>query len=182
MLLGIISDTHDRIPRTIAAIKLFHEAGVETILHCGDICGSAILNLFAGTPHPWPLSHGGERGKRETPFYYVMGNNDEDAELRQAAQHIDDFHYLGDGDIIELAGRKLGITHGHQNRVLNHLMSQQPRYLFSGHTHVSHNQMHQGVQCINPGAIHRASEYSVALLNLATDDLQFLPVPSSASE
>jgi len=161
MLIGIISDTHDRLTRTAQAVKLLHEAQVETIIHCGDICGSDILALFAGTP-----------------TYCVMGNNDDDAELRQADELMDHLHYLQQGGIIELGGKRIGITHGHLYRVVNDLLQQKPHYLLSGHTHCATNEMHQGVQCINPGALHRASEYSVATLHLLTDELRFLPVRS----
>ncbi len=161
MLIGIISDTHDRLARTAQAVKLLHEAQVETIIHCGDICGSDILALFAGTP-----------------TYCVMGNNDDDAELRQADELMDHLHYLQQGAVIELAGKQVGVTHGHLYRVVNDLLQQKPHYLLSGHTHCATNEMYQGVQCINPGALHRASEYSVATLHLVTDELRFLPVRS----
>ena len=159
MLIGIISDTHDRLERTARAVKLFEAARMETIIHCGDITDQSILALFAGTP-----------------TFFVMGNNDDDAELRQASKLMDHLHYLQGGAVIELAGKRIGVTHGHLHRVVSELIRQTPDYLLSGHTHCAHNQMHQGIRCINPGALHRASEYSIATLNLVTDDLQFLPV------
>lgn len=161
MLLGLISDTHNRAERTARALQMLEQAGVEAILHCGDICDSHILALFIGKP-----------------LYYVMGNNDDDDELRFAATQQEDLHYLGQGGIITLAGKKLAVTHGHLHRVIAELLSKQPDYLFSGHTHVARNEMHHGVQCINPGALHRAGEYSIATLNVLTNDLRFLPVAS----
>lgn len=161
MLIGIISDTHDRSSRTATAIKLLHEAGVEAIVHCGDICSPSILSLFA-----------------DTPLYFVMGNNDNDLELRQLSKTQDHLHYLGQGEIIELAGKRLGVTHGHLPRVVNELLEEKPVYLFTGHTHNATHAWSRGVQCINPGALHRANEYSVATLNLITDELRFLQVPS----
>jgi uncharacterized protein len=165
MFIGIISDTHDRLARTTRAVKLLDEAQVEAIIHCGDICGTDILALFAGTP-----------------LYYVMGNNDDDAELRSASKVMENLHYLHQGAIIELAGKRIGVTHGHLHRVVSDLIRQKPDYLLSGHTHFATNEMHQGIHCINPGALHRASEYSVATFDLLTDELRFLPVPSSYSE
>ena len=161
MLIGVISDTHDRLTRTASAIKLLYEAQVETIIHCGDISSTGILALFAGTP-----------------LYYVMGNNDDDAELRLASKQIEHLHYLNQGAIIELAGKRIGVTHGHLYRVVNELLNQKPDYLFSGHTHSAMDELNHRVRCINPGALHRAGEYSVATLNLVTDELRFLPVRS----
>ena len=157
MLIGLISDTHNRLERTAHALTLFEEAKVEAIIHCGDICDRHILSLFPGKP-----------------TWYVMGNNDDDYELKQQA--IGDLHYLGAGDIFTLADKKLAVTHGHLHRITESLIQRKPDYLFTGHTHVAHHEMHQGITCINPGALHRASDYSVALLNLTTAELRFLPV------
>lgn len=161
MLLGIISDTHDHSKRTARAIKLFSEARVEAIAHCGDICEPGILALFA-----------------DIPTYYVMGNNDYHPEMQAAAVQMPNLTYLGEGGIIKLANKKLAITHGHLNRVVRELLMQQPDYLLSGHTHVAHHEIIQDVTCINPGALHRVAQYSIATLNLATNELQWLTVPS----
>lgn len=159
MLLGIISDTHDHAKRTARAIKLFTAAGVEAVVHCGDICEPDILALFAGTPTS-----------------YVQGNNDYEPELQAVSKQFPEMTYLGEGGIITLAGKKIAVTHGHLHRVTRDLLGQQPDYLLSGHTHVAVNEVVRGVSCINPGALHRTSEYTVALLDLATNDLQWLPV------
>lgn len=161
MLLGLISDTHNRTDRTARAIQQLEEAGVEAIFHSGDICDKHILMLFEGKP-----------------LYYVMGNNDDDDELRDAATLLKQSHYLGQGGIVTLAGKKLAMTHGHLHRITKELLVQRPDYLFSGHTHSACHEIYQGVQCINPGALHRAGEYSVAIVNLKTNDVQFLPVAS----
>lgn len=160
MLIGIISDTHDRLKRTARAVQLFHQARVEAIIHCGDICEQSILALFAGTP-----------------TYYVMGNNDDDAELRHAAQSMDNLTYLQQGGMIELAGKKIAVTHGHLYRVITELKLGSPDYFLSGHTHCALNEQNAGIRFINPGALHRADEYTVATLQLLTGELAFLPVP-----
>lgn len=159
MLLGIISDTHNRLERTARAVQLLQDAGIETLIHCGDISHPDILALFTG----WPT-------------YFVMGNNDDDAELRHALTLMNHLTYLHRGDIIELAGKRIAITHGHLYREMQALMMQEPDYMLSGHTHVAHDELTRNIRCINPGALHRASEYSVAILNLVTNQLQFLPV------
>lgn len=161
MLIGIISDTHDRLKRTAQAVKLFHQAGVEAIIHCGDICELDILELFI-----------------DTPTYYVMGNNDSDADLRNASKQLDNLHYLSMGSVIDLAGKRIAVTHGHLNRVINELTQRSPDYFFSGHTHCALDETVNGIRFINPGALHRASDYSIATLNLITGEAQFRPIPS----
>lgn len=159
MLLGIISDTHNRLERTTKAVQQLQDAGIETLVHCGDICHHDILALFTG----WPT-------------YFVMGNNDDDAELRHILGLMNHLTYLHRGSIIELAGKRIAVTHGHLYKEMQNLISQEPDYLLSGHTHVAHDEWIQNTRSINPGALHRASEYSVATLNLVTNQLQFLPV------
>lgn len=161
MLIGIISDTHNKLHRTTEAIQLFEQAKVEAIIHCGDICEQQILALFAGTP-----------------TYYVMGNNDDDGELRHAGQLMDHLHYLREGEIIELAGKRIGVTHGHLSRVTKEIIKQSPHFLLSGHTHFAADERYQNIRCINPGALHRASQYSVATLDLVTEQLRYLPIPA----
>lgn len=160
MLLGIISDTHNRLERTTRAVQQLHDAGIETLVHCGDITHPDILALFTG----WPT-------------YFVMGNNDDDAQLRQTWKLMNHLYYLQHGSIINLAGKRLAVTHGHLYRETQDLLRQEPDYLLSGHTHVAEDKIIQKTRCINPGALHRAAEYSVATLNLVTNQLQFLPVP-----
>ncbi|HMP15783.1 MAG TPA: YfcE family phosphodiesterase [Gemmatales bacterium] len=160
MLLGIISDTHDHAKRTARAVQLFSDAGVEAIVHCGDICEPYILTLLA-----------------ETPTYFVLGNNDNEPELKTACRKHSYLEYLGEGGIVTLGGKRLAVTHGHLGRTTRELLSQKPDYLLSGHTHVAHHEMVQGVTCINPGALHRVSEHTAAVLNLATNELNWLTIP-----
>lgn len=159
MILGIISDTHDQVPRTIEAIRLLKEAGVSTIIHCGDVTCTAILDLFEGIP-----------------THVVLGNNDDDDELRLAAQSIDGIHFLGHSGLLELGGKRIGVTHGHMHKNVRDLFLEVPDYLLTGHSHLAMDEMHGKIRRINPGALHRARRYSVATLNLQTDDLQFLPI------
>ena len=50
MIIGIISDTHDRHALTLAAIDAMKAAGAEVILHCGDIESVQTVELFKGIP------------------------------------------------------------------------------------------------------------------------------------
>jgi putative phosphoesterase len=160
MLLGIISDTHDQEKRTAAALRLLHDAGAQSLIHCGDITQPNILALFSGTP-----------------TYYVQGNNDDDDDLRRAWKLMDHLHYLQLGAVIELAGKRLGVTHGHLRSQVHELFSQAPDYLLTGHSHIALDERHGQIRRINPGALYRARHYSVAVLNLLTDELRFLAVP-----
>ena len=40
MLVGVLADTHDRLPAIAEFTKRFREAGVGLVLHAGDFCAS----------------------------------------------------------------------------------------------------------------------------------------------
>ena len=46
MLVGIISDTHDRLDYVRRAMEEFKKLGVEHILHCGDLVAPFVLPLL----------------------------------------------------------------------------------------------------------------------------------------
>jgi predicted phosphodiesterase len=57
------------------------------------------------------------------------------------------------------------------------LLVARPDYLLSGHSHYPADRRDGPTRRINPGALHRADEYTVALLGLESDELRFLTVP-----
>jgi len=61
--IGILSDSHDRLPMIERAVQRFHEAGVDMVLHAGD---------FVSPFTALPLAELGVR------FVGVFGNNDGD--------------------------------------------------------------------------------------------------------
>lgn len=160
MKLGILSDTHNQQDRTRRAVAMLCEAGVERLVHCGDITGCEIVSICS-----------------LLPCYYVLGNNDWDyaTELRAAIQETDGACLMWGGEL-DLAGRRIGITHGHHHTEVRKLMATELDYLLSGHSHIAHDLHIGAVRHINPGALHRATSFSVAVLDLAADELTFLPV------
>jgi putative phosphoesterase len=160
--IGILSDTHSRFSIALEAVRLLQQAGAEELIHCGDVGEERVLDALVGLPAA-----------------FVFGNNDYDRDgLRKYAGLIG-VHCLGAYGVLERAGKRLAVTHGDDFRLISRL--QRPPttvdYLFTGHTHVRHDQRINGVRCINPGALYRAAIKSVALLDLSTDTLTFLNVP-----
>jgi uncharacterized protein len=161
MLLGIISDTHDRLARTRVAVDLLRTEGAEALVHCGDFIGPEILVACS-----------------VLPLYFVFGNNDSDVahRLEKKAAELGAV-CLGWGGMVELGGKRVGVTHGHMSSDLRKMGAILPNYLLSGHSHIAHDHRDGSIRRINPGALHRAVTYSVALLNLESDELRFLDVP-----
>src|SRR5689334_347842 len=97
MLLGILSDTHDRLARTQLAVELLQAEGAEALVHCGDLTGADVLTVCSALP-----------------CHFVFGNNDSDnvRRLERAAEQTGAV-CLGWGGEIELAGKRIGVVHGH---------------------------------------------------------------------
>lgn len=159
MLIGIISDTHDQLIRTESAVRKLKAEGAEVLFHCGDVVRPHILAVCSAMP-----------------FYLVFGNNDSAPALGKAIQEIDTAVSLDWGGDVELAGKRIAMSHGHLPKEFRRLLAAEPDYMFSGHTHVAYDSREGKTRWINPGALHRASQYSVALLNLENDELRYLEV------
>ena len=162
MQLGILSDTHDKVERTRAAVDLLVASGAEALIHCGDITIPEVV---------YPLA--------ALPSYFVFGNCDFDLDpLRDAIAAIGGT-CLGRGGLIELAGRRLAVTHGDSDREITRLAAERPEYFFSGHTHQALDVRRGPTRFINPGALHRASSWTVALLDCSADQLRMLTLNST---
>lgn len=82
MKLAILSDSHDHIAGLDRALAAANAAGVDGLLHCGDLCAPFMLDKlgagFAG------------------PIHVVFGNNDGDGRLLQTiAQKYPQIHLHG---------------------------------------------------------------------------------------
>ncbi|WP_043097244.1 metallophosphoesterase family protein [Kallotenue papyrolyticum] len=125
MLIGVLSDTHGRFNPAIAR----HFAGVERIIHAGDIGNEAVL----------------ERLKAIAPVTAVTGNVDWgsslDRQLPRSAR-------------LELEGCRIYVTHigGTPTRLLEHLPEPRPNVYIFGHTHQALLEEHDGVLFLNPGS------------------------------
>jgi putative phosphoesterase len=158
--LGILSDTHDELERARGAIELLRAAGAEALIHCGDLASPAIVAVLAGLPS-----------------WFVFGNHDSDMvpHLRRAAAE----HGVGClewGGVVELAGKRIGVAHGHMSADMRRVLAARPDYLLSGHSHIAADHVDGSVRRINPGALHRADEFTVALLEVESGELRFLSV------
>jgi uncharacterized protein len=79
--------------------------------------------------------------------------------------------------VVELAGKRVGVVHGHLTTDVRRVLGAQPDYLLSGHSHSTSDSKAGPVRRINPGALHRADVFTVAILELGADSLRFLRVP-----
>ncbi len=160
MLLGILSDTHDQVERAAVAVALLAAEGAQALVHCGDLTGAAAVRACGAS----------------LPCTFVFGNNDDDREgLRRAILAVGG-DCLERGGELELAGRRIAVAHGDDPRAMRRLAVATPDYFLFGHSHVPTDHRDGPTRWINPGALHRAAEWTVALLDLESDELRFFTV------
>lgn len=159
MRIGILSDTHDRRARAARAVRMLVDAGAEALFHCGDLTVPEIVYECA-----------------ELPSYFVFGNNDDDEDGIRTAISAIGGTCLEWGGEVALGGRRIAVTHGHLGKEVRRLVAAAPDFLLFGHSHVPTDDREGSTRWINPGALHRAEAWTVALLKLDTDDLEFLKI------
>lgn len=132
MKIGVISDTHDRLPTFRRAVALFERLKVQAIFHAGDFIAPFAAQLIK----PDIL---------DIPTYLVYGNNDgERAGLKKILPHIQDGTLRA-----ELGGRTI---------VMHHFIdwfgpgeTDEADLVISGHTHEVVNEKRGEQLILNPG-------------------------------
>jgi putative phosphoesterase len=161
MRIGILSDSHDEVGRTASAVALLAAEGAEALIHCGDLTGPEVVHTIA------------EEGLE---CHYVLGNNDFDLDAIERAVAATGGTMLGWAGEIERAGKRIAVTHGHLIGEFRRLLTSTPDYLLFGHSHQMLDERDGPIRQINPGALHRARHWTVAMLDLERDEVQFFRV------
>jgi len=170
-VIGLLSDSHGDAVMTREAARMLLERGAETLLHLGDVCGDRVLDELAGLRAP---------GGAPIECRVVFGNMDHDE--RSMSQYAQTLGVRIDHPVgrYTIAGRTAAAHHGHDPTQELKAIRAGLDYFFHGHTHRKRDEQVGRTRLINPGALHRASTYSVALLDCASDELTFLEVVSGS--
>lgn len=157
MVIGIMSDSHGRFMAVRRAVSLFDQAGVEFIIHCGDVGGTEVFDELAG---------------RQCRF--VWGNTDERSQGLEAYLRTVGID-LPNGVPLQLTvdSKRIVVFHGHEREFARPYETWGADYVFHGHTHVQRDEPCGSVRVINPGALSRATTLTVATLDLGSDRLVF---------
>jgi putative phosphoesterase len=163
MLVGLLSDSHDRVDATSIAVQMLLAEGAEYLLHCGDLGSRRALDCFKG------LAAG-----------FVWGENDRDRMglLRYAdSLQLQCFGVLGD---FALEERRIAITHGDDRRLLKRLIAEgQHDFLLHGHVAELKDETHGGTRVITPGVLHGGTQRTAVLLDTISGDVKVIRVPDN---
>jgi putative phosphoesterase len=126
---GIVSDTHGAFDQRLMRAL----AGVDRILHAGDVGGPDILKALATI----------------APVVAVRGNVDLEGELSRLPAFA----------VVDVEGVRFVVTHRRDSgyRIDDARRAGCDVYVF-GHTHIPHLEESQGLWMINPGSASRARE------------------------
>lgn len=161
MIICIVSDTHDNLSAAKSAAEQIAAHSPKAVLHCGDLESPEMLDIFSALP-----------------MHIVFGNCDWNINgIREKAEELG-FAQVGYSIELSLAEKKIFAHHGNNGILLQQALSSgEFDYIFHGHTHQKADQMEGKTRIICPGALHRATPYTFAVLNLKNDELTFETVP-----
>ncbi len=163
MKVGIVSDSHGDDHRLRLALEIFARTGVETIVHCGDIATPESVRLL---------------GAAKAAVYLVAGNIDERIKRLDEITSRHGINYSHEVAVVPIDNqRSLAATHGHDQQILGQLiLDQEFPYICHGHSHHVRDERIGISRIINPGALHRTSRPTVAILDTVSDSLEFRDV------
>lgn len=134
MKIGVISDSHDRLPPLRRAIKLFRRMDVQAIIHAGDLVAPFTAQYLTSPDVPKSL-----------PVHVIYGNNDgEKAGLKNVLPQIIDGPIM-----LDCQGKQILVHH-----FIDWLSPQQiaeADIVITGHTHELVNETRDGKLFLNPG-------------------------------
>ena len=162
MLIGVLSDTHDRTEAMAAGVKLLQEKNAEHFIHCGDVGSVRVLDFLAGLPSA-----------------FVWGNTDWDrAGLARYGETIGVRCYGAFGELT-LGGKEFALLHGDDTKLKQKVLADQKHdFLLQGHSHLREDRKVGRVRVVNPGALHRANPKTLAMIDTERDAVTFFDVES----
>ncbi len=160
MRIGVVSDTHNNMKNVRRIVELLNDAGVDRVVHTGDITQAKTLEVFA---------------QLTMPLFGVFGNNDEERDSLDDAIRRFGFHFCEPPFTATWADRELIVVHdplefdGH--------LSDTHHVALHGHTH-RYRLERQGPQTtiFNPGecAGHMQGYNAIGVFDLVSMEAELL--------
>jgi putative phosphoesterase len=162
MILGLMADTHDRLPFLDKAVARLNKAKVELVLHAGDFVAPFIIK------HLKPL---------KADLVGVFGNNDGEREgLKRKFAGLG-YELRGRFAEMKADGLRIALLHGDQEELLKSLINSESHdVIVYGHTHETKKYRKGKTLIINPGEAcgYLTGKATIALLNTQSLDTEIL--------
>ena len=167
MLIGLMADSHDRVPAIRELLERMTERGAGMVLHAGDYCSPFSLAPFL---------------EMSIPFAGVYGRNDGDREgLKAFASKGVGIEMYESPHSLEVGGRRILLVHDLGEVADRSLESHE--IIVHGFTHKQEiRELAGGATIVNPGEacgwLHGVP--SAAILDLDTKQVDFISLTESA--
>lgn len=165
MLVGLIADTHDRLPLVDRAIKRLNEEDVGLVLHAGDYVAPFVIPRFKDL---------------EAELIGVFGNNDGDREvLKRRFDEHEGLQIRGDFAEIVVDSMKIALLHGNEEELLKTLIENESfDAVFHGHTHNAEVCRKGKMLVVNPGEVcgYLSGKSTIALLNTVHREAEIVEI------
>lgn len=160
MRIGVVCDTHNHIANVRRIVQLFENAGVERVIHTGDVTQPKTLAALAGL---------------SVPLVGVYGNNDvPERPALDAAAADHGFDFRDPPWSFSWGDRRIVVAH--DPRELEAVDPARHDVLLHGHTHRLRVERRHGRLVFNPGecAGHVPGLNAVGMVDLSTMDVTLL--------
>lgn len=155
-MIGIMSDSHDNLDAIRKAVSVFNEAGVELVIHAGDLIAPFTAREFK---------------ELKSEFLAIFGNNDGERDLLRHAYK--DMCHLEDFKEIEVQNKKIAVIHGTVEAIVDALvLSKKYDIIIRGHNHRQEVVMGESL-LVNPGETCGYVSGKKTVMLLDPDDLSF---------
>src|SRR3954470_6585542 len=165
MRVGLLADTHDRLPAIAELVRQMQGAGINMILHAGDYCSPFSLKAYEDA---------------HVSLVGVFGRNDGDTQgLVSRAQSAFGIELFESPHSFEIGGRRILLIHDIGDVQARSVSAHE--IVIHGHTHQQEMKTRGETLIVNPGegCGWLYGTPSAAILDLDSLHVEFLTLPGS---
>jgi len=163
MLVGLIADTHDRLPMVEKAVKRLNEENVGLVLHAGDYVAPFVVPKFKDL---------------KARLIGVFGNNDGDHELlKKRFSENKGLEMRGNFAEVIVDGLRVALLHGHDEELLKALVESGGfDVVVYGHTHKVKVCQKGRTLVVNPGEVcgYLSGKSTIALFDTVKREVKLV--------
>lgn len=170
MLIGIMADTHDKLPSIDDAVARLNQRKVELVLHAGDFIAPFVVPRFK------PLT---------AKLIGVYGNNDAEREVLKKNFSELNAQIRGRFAEVNIGKMKIAMTHGDEEELVRSLIDIETYDLVVyGHTHEVKTYRKGPTLVVNPGETcgYLTGKSTIVLFNSETLEVEILPLQQEYGE
>ena len=151
--IGVVSDTHNNVSNTARIVELFNDAGVDAVVHTGDVTQPKTLDVLA---------------RLDAPLFGVWGNNDVERKALEASVRKHRLNFCDGPLIVEWSSRRIIVIHDPEDLPPETRAS--ANLVLHGHTHRCVMERNGAGLVFNPGecAGHMKGRNAVGIVDLRT--------------